>query len=154
MREATIRAVALALGFVFLLLGIVGVIMPVMPGTIFLILAAFAFSRGSKRLYHWLMEHPVLGPPIRDYVRHGVIRRNEKRVILISIAATLVIVATLGVLFGVPLWVVVLEALVLALVMAFVAARPEEVPREQGHLAPADETPADGAVTRPGREAP
>lgn len=154
MKEATIRAVALVLGFVFLLLGILGLLLPVVPGTIFLILAALAFSRGSKRLYRWLMEHPVLGPPIREYVRHGVIHRHEKRVILISIAVTLVVVAALGAFFGVPLWVIALEALVLALITAFVATRPEEVPSAKDGLTPKGEKPADGAVSPPGREAP
>lgn len=52
-------------GTVFLAIGIAGVILPLMPGTVFLLLASFCYLRGSKRLHDWLMGHPVLGRQVR-----------------------------------------------------------------------------------------
>lgn len=128
MKEATIRAAAIAAGFVFLLLGIVGLILPAMPGAVFLILAALCFSRGSRRLHRWLLDHPVLGPPIRDYVRHGVIGRRQKRAILLAIAVSFLALLVVGLASGVPPWVIGVEALILAGVAIFIVTRPEEIP--------------------------
>jgi uncharacterized membrane protein YbaN (DUF454 family) len=52
-------------GTVFLAIGIAGVILPVLPGTVFLLIASACYLRGSKRLHHWLTTHPVLGRQIR-----------------------------------------------------------------------------------------
>lgn len=52
-------------GTLFLGLGIAGVILPVMPGTVFLLAASACYVRGSKRLHGWLHAHPQLGPHLR-----------------------------------------------------------------------------------------
>jgi len=54
-----------AAGTVFLGIGIAGIVLPVMPGTVFLFLASLCYVRGSKRLHAWLMGHPVLGRQVR-----------------------------------------------------------------------------------------
>lgn len=54
-----------AAGTLFLGLGIAGVILPVMPGTVFLLAASACYIRGSKRLHTWLHSHPQLGPHLR-----------------------------------------------------------------------------------------
>jgi uncharacterized protein len=54
-----------SLGMIFLGIGIAGVILPMLPGTVFLLIASACFVRGSDRLHHWLTTHPVLGRQIR-----------------------------------------------------------------------------------------
>ena len=54
-----------AAGIVFVGLGVAGIILPMMPGTIFLFLASLCFLRGSQRLHDWLVNHRVLGPHVR-----------------------------------------------------------------------------------------
>lgn len=55
------------LGLIALSLGILGIFLPVLPTTPFLLLAAALFSRSSYRLYDWLMNHPQLGPYIYNF---------------------------------------------------------------------------------------
>ena len=54
-------------GTLFLVLGIVGIFVPVLPTTPFLLLAAALYFRSSPRLYDWLMKHKRLGPYIRNF---------------------------------------------------------------------------------------
>ena len=54
----------LALGFVATGVGIAGVILPGLPGTVFLIIGLWAFSRSSERFQMWLFNHPRFGAPL------------------------------------------------------------------------------------------
>jgi hypothetical protein len=56
-----------AAGALALATGIVGIFLPLLPTTPFVLLAAFCFSRGSARLEAWLLAHPRLGPPITEW---------------------------------------------------------------------------------------
>ncbi|GGR51740.1 hypothetical protein GCM10008959_11290 [Deinococcus seoulensis] len=61
------RVLWVALGFVLCGLGVLGLILPGFPGTVWFILAAAAFSRGDPRWEAWLLSRPVVGDLIRDY---------------------------------------------------------------------------------------
>ena len=65
-------------GFAALAVGAIGAILPVLPTTPFVILAAFAFGKGSPRLRRWLVNHRQFGPAIREWESHGAIRRPYK----------------------------------------------------------------------------
>ncbi|WP_368641502.1 YbaN family protein [Castellaniella ginsengisoli] len=67
MPDTMIRALLTFLGYVALALGVLGVFLPLLPTTPFLLLAAFCFLRGSPRMHAWLMSHRILGPYIRDF---------------------------------------------------------------------------------------
>lgn len=54
-------------GWFFVAMGIIGVFVPLMPTTIFFILAAAAFARSSEKFYNWLINHPRFGKFIKDY---------------------------------------------------------------------------------------
>ena len=65
-------------GFAALAVGAIGVILPVLPTTPFVIVAAFAFGKGSPRLRRWLVSHRLFGPAIREWEAQGAIRRPYK----------------------------------------------------------------------------
>lgn len=65
-------------GSLSLALGIAGIFVPVLPTTPFLLLASFCYLRSSQRMYHWLMNHKILGPYIYNYVTYRAVKRNVK----------------------------------------------------------------------------
>lgn len=115
------RGLWLAGGFAALLLGAVGVVLPLLPTVPFLLLAAFCFARSSERLHGWLLDHPTFGPPIRDWEQRGAIGRKAKVIALISMAGS--VVMTLWI--GMPGWAVAVQAAVLVAVAVFIWTRPE-----------------------------
>lgn len=76
--NGTKRTVYFALGWVMVALGFVGAFLPVVPTTIFLILAAWCFSRSSPRFEKWLLEHPVFGPTLVQWRKYGAVPKRVK----------------------------------------------------------------------------
>ncbi|MBQ8607174.1 MAG: YbaN family protein [Bacteroidaceae bacterium] len=66
------------LGSICLALGIIGIFLPLLPTTPFLLLAAALYFRSSPRLYNWLLEHKQLGPYIRNFREHKAIPLRVK----------------------------------------------------------------------------
>lgn len=66
-RNPALRTTFRALGVFFVALGTAGYILPGLPGTVFILIAAYFFARSSPRFYNWLMNHRQFGPLIRDY---------------------------------------------------------------------------------------
>nr|WP_217435728.1 YbaN family protein [Cupriavidus gilardii] len=77
-RERIVRAAWATLGIVCMLLAVLGVFLPVLPATPFVLLAAACFARGSERFHDWLMSHPRLGPIVHDWQRHRSIPLRAK----------------------------------------------------------------------------
>lgn len=73
-----LRTLLIIAGFASLALGIIGIFLPILPTTPFLLLSAFCFYRGSGRLYEKLMNHKVLGPYIRDFREYRAIPLHTK----------------------------------------------------------------------------
>ncbi|MEZ5821659.1 MAG: YbaN family protein [Xanthobacteraceae bacterium] len=72
------RIAYFGLGWVMVALGVIGLVMPLMPGTVFLIIAAACFARSSPRLEAWLLDHPRFGKSLRDWRTAGAIPRSAK----------------------------------------------------------------------------
>lgn len=80
------RALWLAAGLAALALGVVGVFLPLLPTTPFVLLAAACFSRGSTRCERWLLGHRVFGPMVRDWRRHRAIPRRARQLAFVMMA--------------------------------------------------------------------
>ena len=114
------RTLWLAGGWIALGAGMVGVVVPLMPTTAFLILAAFCFARGSERMHDWLVNHRTFGPMLADWRNHHAISRRGK--VLAGVAMIAVLAISVG--LEVPAWVLALQAVILAAVAAFLFTRP------------------------------
>ncbi|NCB42680.1 MAG: DUF454 domain-containing protein [Clostridia bacterium] len=77
------------LGSVALLLGVIGVFVPVLPTTPFLLLSSFCYLRSSKRMYDWLIHHKLFGSYIYCYVTYKAIPKKTKVGTMIFLWATL-----------------------------------------------------------------
>ena len=78
------RKIYFAIGTIFFCLGMIGYYLPVLPGTIFLILSAYFFMHSSDKLYKKIINHPNYGFPIKQYIEKNVISLKSKIVILVS----------------------------------------------------------------------
>ena len=74
-------------GLISLILGVIGIFLPLLPTTPFVLLAAFCFSKGSTRLHDWLIHQPAFGPLILDWEQHGSISRSAKISASVSMVA-------------------------------------------------------------------
>ena len=89
--SGTKKLAYLALGTVSLALGIIGIILPILPTTPFILLTAYCYYRGSPRFHTWLVSHPKLGPIVEEYSDgHGMTKRSKQKAILMTWAAVLV----------------------------------------------------------------
>ncbi len=79
-----------ALAWLFFAVGILGILLPVMPGTVFMILALWAFSRSSPRFHDWLYHHRVFGPPLQRWRAHRVVPWTARAVAYTSMLSSLV----------------------------------------------------------------
>jgi uncharacterized membrane protein YbaN (DUF454 family) len=82
------RVVYTALGFVCLGLGIAGYVLPVLPGTVFILLAVWFFFQSNARMYHWVLNHPRFGPTVRAYRAGYGIRRRVKVIAIALLVAS------------------------------------------------------------------
>ncbi|MDM5062741.1 YbaN family protein [Aeromonas salmonicida] len=91
----------MGLGWLAFVTGIVGIVLPLLPTTPFMLLAAALFARSSPRFHCWLLAHPCFGPPIVDWQQHRGIRRPARRrtvvFILLSFSVSLAVVPLLWV---------------------------------------------------------
>lgn len=118
--SAGTRHLLRVIGIILVPIGVAGIILPLLPGVPFLILAAACFARSSPRLEQWLVSHPVLGPGIRKWRESGAISTKSKA-IAIAMMALSVFMLTQS---SAPL---IVKAIVIALVSGgalFVATRP------------------------------
>lgn len=84
--------VLLCLGWVFVALGVVGAVLPVLPTTPFLIVALWMFANSSERLHRWLYTHRVFGPPLQRWDSERVIPLPAKITALSAMSASMVYV--------------------------------------------------------------
>lgn len=89
------------MGLVALGLGLMGMFMPLLPTTPFLLLAAALFFRSSPRLYAWLLGHRTFGPYIRNFREHKAIPLHTK-IVSVSLVWLTLLYCAFG--MGFPVW--------------------------------------------------
>jgi len=90
-KRRSVRILYVTLGWISLVVGLIGVVTPVLPTTPFVLLSGYCFARGSERFYTWIMAHKYFGPMIRTF-------QYEKRIPLkIKIFATVMIAISMSI---------------------------------------------------------
>lgn len=84
-----VRLLFVALGTLFVLLGIAGAFLPILPTTPFMLLAAACYARASTRLYNWLLNNPTFGHAIVEWRRHRSIPWRVKLTAISLMAVSL-----------------------------------------------------------------
>lgn len=109
------------LAWVSLILGIIGALLPVMPTVPFILLSAFAATRGSDRLRGWLVAHPTFGRAILDWEQNGAVTRKAK-----WIASAMMSISSLSMAYFAPRpWMAAIGIGCMALVTLWLWCRPE-----------------------------
>ena len=127
-----IRIIWGSLGGISVGLGAAGVVLPLVPTTPFMLLAAYCFARSSPRLEGWLLDHPRFGPAIRDWRAHRAISNRAKRLAVIAIGLTF----ALSVALRLPGGILAVQAAVLSAVSLFILTRPTAPPEPARPSAP------------------
>jgi uncharacterized membrane protein YbaN (DUF454 family) len=103
------RVLWAAAGALALITGIVGIFVPLLPTTPFVLLAAFCFSRGSERCERWLLEHRRFGPIVRDWRARRAVPLRAKQ-----FASVMMVLGSLWGAFALPIQVAWLPAAICA----------------------------------------
>jgi uncharacterized membrane protein YbaN (DUF454 family) len=119
-----LRAVYLAIGLACVGLGVLGVFLPVLPTTPFLLISLWAFSKSSLRLERWLLEHKRFGPRLLAWRLHRVIPLPAKLAAWGSMIGSL----TLMIVTGRSVIAIAAAASVMAIGATYVAGRPSRPP--------------------------
>lgn len=127
-QTGTLRLAWLALGWLFFVLGMLGVALPVLPTTPFLLLALWAFSRSSPRLHRWLYSHRTFGPALQRWHRHRIIPLHAKLLIALTMSGSLVYLAGFSSMPANLIWLVTLCMLVVA---GYLLTRPSRLRTEE-----------------------
>jgi uncharacterized membrane protein YbaN (DUF454 family) len=115
------RLLWISLGLVALALGLAGVVLPFVPTTPFMLLAAACFAKSSPCLNNWLASHPSFGPAIHDWRAHRAIAPKAKRLSLIAMSAAFAISLALGLSWQ----ILAVQGVVLVVMGAWIWTRPE-----------------------------
>ena len=91
-----LRPLFIAGGLLCLGLAVLGLFLPLLPATPFLLLAAACFARSSERLHTWMLRHRHFGPLLRDWEAHRAIRPSAKRTATVAILASAALVRPPG----------------------------------------------------------
>ncbi len=111
------KHILFAFGWAFFIVGLIGVFLPILPTTPFLLLAAGCFSKSSDKFYQWLMNMPHMGERLHDWRQHRVIGFKAKIFASVLILAAICYVAFF---VHVSIWVKVIMALTCLGVLTFI----------------------------------
>ncbi len=113
----SLRIALIIIGWVCVALGVIGIFLPVMPTTVFLLIAAACFARSSEKFYIWLLTNKYLGKFVLDYrEKRGMTLKSK----LIAVTA-LIVVLGYTIIFAVNLiWLKILLTLVLIGVASYI----------------------------------
>jgi uncharacterized protein len=123
MMQPSKRILLLLVGWFFVAVGAVGIFLPVLPTTPFLLISLWAFSQSSERFHDWLYNHKVFGPPLQDWSRYGVIPVRAKFIAVGTMTVSALLVITFS---STPWYGLVAMLALMGFGAGFVLTRPSK----------------------------
>lgn len=123
MMQPSKRILLLLVGWFFVAVGAVGIFLPVLPTTPFLLISLWAFSQSSERFHDWLYNHKVFGPPLQDWSRYGVIPVRAKFIAVGTMTVSALLVITFS---STPWYGLVAMVALMGFGAGFVLTRPSK----------------------------
>lgn len=121
-KSPTVRWTFIILGWISFILGIIGVVLPVMPTAPFVLLAAWCWARSSRRFHFWLINHKYFGKYVRDWEEHRAVPRYAK-----WLASIMMALSTMFLFYRLPtdlIWVAWVVAVVCSTVAIYLFRLP------------------------------
>ena len=118
------RPVYFLLAWLFVILGVVGIFLPVLPTTPFMILALWGFSKSSARFHHWLYHHRVFGTTLQNWEAYRIIPLRAK------IFSSTIMCISLGFIYmneKIPLWAQLITTLLMLYGVWYVWTKPSDI---------------------------
>lgn len=116
------RIILIILGWLSVALGVIGIFLPLLPTTPFILLAAWLFARASPRFERWLYEHRIFGPPLHAWRDNRAIPRRAKVLAIVMMGVSFV---SLLLILHPPIWIALVVGAILSACALFVATRNE-----------------------------
>ena len=118
------KIILISLGWLCVGMGFIGIFVPGIPTTIFLIIALWAFTKSSKKLRYWLLHHKKFGPILKNWQEHKVVPRRAKiLMVVLMIFASILFYYSLQKLF-----LTIGLIIILVLVAIYVISLPSKIP--------------------------
>jgi hypothetical protein len=119
------RYLFLALGWLCVVLGAIGIVLPVLPTTPFLLVAVWAFGKSSPELAARIRNHPRFGPYVRHWQDHGVIPGQAKVLAVLMMAAAGYYLVWHS---GIAIWAAYGVCAIMAGLAVYIVTRPSHPP--------------------------
>ncbi|WP_375615607.1 MULTISPECIES: YbaN family protein [unclassified Bartonella] len=108
-------------GWAMVILGIIGVVLPIMPTVPFLLVASWCFTRSSPRFHQWLNNHRIFGPPIKRWEEKKAISPFVKVFAMMSMTGGFL---SFFLMIHPPLWFSLFTGVILSLIAVYIVTRP------------------------------
>ncbi|NLW27563.1 YbaN family protein [Acetivibrio saccincola] len=122
--KSTSRKILIAIGTVCVVLGVIGITLPIFPTTPFLLVAAVCYMKSSKKFYNWLINHKVLGKYVNDYMEKKGLTLKTK---ITSISFFWIGTGTSTIIFVPYLWAKILIFAILIIVTMYIMLKVKTI---------------------------
>lgn len=119
--SAPLRYLLIAFALICVVLGLIGAVVPGIPTTVFILMAAWAAVRSSPRLHGWLYAHRIFGPLLHNWDNGGIVSRRAKWTATVSMGASSLLILHVSY----KLWITVMSLSIMACVLLWLWLRPE-----------------------------
>ncbi|MEW6195181.1 MAG: YbaN family protein [Bacteroidota bacterium] len=115
--RSIVNYLLIALGWICVVMGIIGIFVPVWPTTVFFLIAAWSFAKSSERFYSWLINHQKFGRFIRDYREHRGMQLKSK---IIAVTMITFVIGSSAIFFTGELWLRIILVVIAAGVIWYI----------------------------------